>query len=137
MELVKRGVNFFLSRLFAFYIVFAGIATVVDFAVLTLLVEKAGVHYLTSAAISYLCGMITNYSLNKIYNFRNKSTRIARQFGLFAFVALIGLALNQIILYLMVDVFGVHYLAGKVVSVAIVMFWSFIGHKKITFSVLQ
>jgi putative flippase GtrA len=137
MELVRRGVNFFLTRLFALYIVFAGIATIVDFAVLTLLVEKAGMHYLTSAAISYLCGMTINFSLNKFFNFRNKSTRVAHQFGLFAFVALIGLALNQIILYLMVDILGIYYLTGKVVSVAVVMFWSFIGHKKITFSVLK
>jgi putative flippase GtrA len=59
------------------------------------------------------------------------------QFGLFAFVAIIGLAFNQIVLYVMVDVFEVYYLIGKVVSVAIVMFWSFIGHKKITFAVLK
>lgn len=137
METLRKTTDFFLDKLFLLYIVFAGIATIVDFAVLTLLVEAFGVHYLSSAAVSYLCGMITNFSLNKVFNFKNKSKQVIGQFGLFVFVALVGLVLNQLILYLLVESLNAHYLAAKVVSVAIVMFWSFIGHKKLTFSVFK
>ena len=54
---------------------------------------------LVSSAISYCCGMLTNYTLNKIFNFKNKSKKIMHQFGLFLVVALIGLALNQLIIF--------------------------------------
>ena len=125
------------KRLFLLYLVIGGFATVVDFAVLYALTEFAGMFYLVSASISYLVGMLTNYSLNKVYNFKNKSKEVFKQFGLFAIVALIGLAINNIILYFLVQYFGVWYIAAKVVSVAVVMFWSFFGHKHITFKLLQ
>ena len=119
--------------LFFKYVFFAGIATLVDFGVLYLLTDIYKVWYFVSAIFSYLCGMITNFTLNKILNFENKSKKIFYQFGLFAFVALIGLGLNQLILFILVEKFKLWYIIGKLISVFIVMFWSFIGHKKITF----
>lgn len=124
-------------RLFLGYIVCAGIATVVDFLFLYALTEFFGLHYLISAAIAYVFGMTTNYTLNKIYNFKNKSSEVKKQFLLFIFVALIGLGLNQIILYILVERFGLWYIFAKAVGVLIVMIWSFYGHKKITFNLLQ
>ena len=137
MGTIKRVIDFFYEKLFAFYIVFAGIATVVDFAVLAGLVELASLNYLYASAISYLCGMITNFTLNKFLNFKNKSKEVFTQFLLFIIVALIGLGLNQLILYVSVDLIGIHYLVAKIISVGIVMFWSFFGHKKLTFALLQ
>ncbi|HQJ05427.1 MAG TPA: GtrA family protein, partial [Spirochaetota bacterium] len=71
-----------------------------------------------------------------------------RQFLLFSIVALIGLGLNNLILYLLVDVVKTHIniapqydeiwlFFAKCVSVFIVMFWSFLGHKKLTFNLLK
>ena len=120
-------------KLFIFYVFFAGIASVVDVSILFVLTEYAGFHYLISSALSYLAGMITNYSLNKFLTFKNYDKRIARQFSLFVMVALVGLALNQLFLYIMVEHFGMWYILAKLISICLVGFWSFFGHKKITF----
>lgn len=124
-------------RLFLRYVVFAGFATLVDLGILFALTEWAGLWYFYSAAISYIVGMLTNYTLNKYLNFKNKSKKIIQQFGLFALVALVGLGFNQLILYFLVEAVGLWYMLAKCLAVLAVMFWSFYGHKKLTFRVFS
>jgi len=126
-----------LDTQFPLYILFAGMATAFDFLLLFVFTETFGIWYFLSAVFSYLGGMIVNFSLNKWLNFNNRSQRIFSQFGLFASVALVGLALNQTILYFLVESFHWHYLIAKAISVLIVMWWSFWGHKHVTFAWLQ
>jgi len=124
-------------KLFVGYVILAGFATLVDLGLLYSLTEFFHIWYFYSAAFSYFVGMITNYSLNKYLNFRNKSKKIIPQFGLFATVALIGLGLNQLILYLLVEFAKLWYMFAKFIAIFIVMGWSFYGHKKLTFRVFR
>jgi len=119
------------------YVMCAGIATLVDMGLLFLFTEYLDVWYLYSAALSYLAGMFANFTLNKYLNFRNRSARVAAQFGLFAGVALVGLAFNQIILYLLVTLAGIWYMTAKVITVCLVLLWSFYGHKRLTFGLIK
>ena len=124
-------------RLLIGYVFFAGIATIADIGLLFILTEFFNVWYFYSAAISYSVGMVGNYSLNKYFNFKNKSNKIIQQFGLFVFIALIGLILNQLILYLLVEFASLWYISAKIISLFIVLIWSFYGHKKLTFKVFS
>lgn len=81
--------------------------------------------------------MITNFILNKKFNFANRSKKVVRQFSVFALVALVGLGLNQLIIYSLVEFSGLWYMYAKVVSVMIVMIYSFVGHKKFTFKIFK
>jgi putative flippase GtrA len=121
-------------KLFMGYTVCAGIATVVDVGILYILSEKIGMWYFYAALISYLAGMMTNFSLNREFNFKNKTKKIPHQFSLFATVALVGLVLNQMILTLLVEKYQLWVVYAKGIAVLVVMLWSFYGHKKITFS---
>ncbi|MDO8528985.1 MAG: GtrA family protein [Nanoarchaeota archaeon] len=124
-------------RLFLGYVLFGGIAALVDLGGLYILTEFAGINYLISAVFSYIGGMITNYSLNKVFNFKNKSKKIAKQFGLFTLVALIGLGLNQLILWILVELAGIWYIWAKIISISLIMVWNFFGHKKLTFGLIK
>lgn len=124
-------------RRFLSYLFFAGFATLVDMGLLFLLTEYVGIWYFYSALISNICGMVTNFTLNKVLNFRNRSRKVLRQFGLFAAVALVGLGLNQLIIFVLVEFFGIWYLLAKLVAVFTVVFWSYFGHKRLTFSLLK
>lgn len=114
------------------YAIFAGIATIIDFSILYLLTES-GMYYLWSATISYIVGMITNFSLNKRYAFKNKSKKIIKQFSKFSVIAIAGLLINELILLVLVSKFKVMYLIAKIISVILVGVLSFFGHKRITF----
>ncbi|HQJ06842.1 MAG TPA: GtrA family protein, partial [Spirochaetota bacterium] len=73
-----------ISMLFILYVALAGVATIVDFTVLFIMTSVFNIWYLLSATISYFCGMLTNFTLNKIFNFKNKSKLVFRQFLLFS-----------------------------------------------------
>jgi len=124
-------------KLFIRYVIFAGFATLVDLGLLYSLTEFLHIWYFYSAIFSYFIGMITNYLLNKYLNFRNISKQIIPQFGLFAAVALVGLGLNQLILYYLVEFVKLWYMMAKIIAIFIVMFWSFYGHKKLTFNIFK
>ncbi len=126
-----------LARQLSLYVVFAGVATAVDMAALYALTEWLGVYYLASVAIAYLLGMATNYSLNKTLTFGNRSRRVAAQFGVFILVALGGLGINLIVIYLLVEHAHLWYMYAKVIAIAVALFWSFFGHKHITFGLIR
>ena len=137
MKLSLAKLNYSEVKLFGGYVIFAGIATLVDLGLLYSLTTLIGLHYFISSALAYTFGMITNYSLNKVFNFKNKNKKIAQQFGLFVFVALIGLCLNQLIIWLLVEFVKLWFMFAKLISIIIVMLWSFYGHKKLTFGILK
>jgi len=80
---------------------------------------------------------VVNYSTNKYLNFKNQNRRIFTQFSIFATVALIGLALNQIIIYSLVEYADIWYMLAKAIALVTVVFWSFYGHRRFSFGVLK
>ena len=124
-------------QLFFGYVFFASFATLTDLTLLYTLTELVNVWYFYSALISYSTGILVNYSMNKYLNFKNESKQILPQLGVFIVVALIGLALNQMIMYLLVEYTGLWYMIAKLISISIVVFWSFTGHRKLTFNLFK
>ncbi len=124
-------------RLFMGYVLFAGFATLVDLGLLYSLTEFFHVWYFYSAAFAYFMGMVTNYLLNKYFNFKNRNKQIVMQFGLFATVALVGLGINQFLLYSLVEFAKFWYISAKIIAIFIGLLWSFYGHKKLTFSIFR
>lgn len=117
------------------YAVVGGIAFVVDYGSLYLLTELAGLNHLVSAAIAFILGLATNYLLSISWVFRNsRRMRGAVEFSVFALVGIVGLGLNEAIIWLGTDVLGLHYMLSKVASTAIVFFWNFFGRKFLLFS---
>ncbi len=117
------------------YVVVGGVAFVVDWGLLALLTECAGLYYLVSATISFIAGLAMNYALSTTWVFgcgtmQNKWA----EFAVFALIGIVGLVLNNVFLWLFTDVVGVHYLISKVVVAAVVMLWNFFARKFILFN---
>lgn len=112
------------------YTIVGGIAFVVDFGLLWLLTDHAGIPYLVSGCISFIAGLILNYTLSSIWVFGH-STQMSRkaEFLIFAIIGEVGLALNAGLLFLFSDVCGIHYLISKIISTIIVFVWNFTGRR--------
>jgi putative flippase GtrA len=106
-----------------------------DFGVLALLTEVAGLYYLVSAGISFVAGTTLSYALSVAFIFalrRHASAWI--EYALFVLVGVVGLGLNEVLLWVGADVLGVHYLISKIIAASLVFFWNFTARKLLLFS---
>jgi dolichol-phosphate mannosyltransferase len=110
-------------------------STLIDIGLLYVFTEYAGLWYIYSATISYTCGMVVNFLLNKYLNFRDTNQHYLRQFLFFALVSMSSLALTLGVLYLAVEICSINYLLGKILAVIIAFFWNYLGQSRITFHV--
>lgn len=96
------------------------------------LVDFAAVPAVPASAAGALLGAWINYCLNYRYTFasgaphRDSAPR-------FAAIAAVGLILNTLLMWLGVDVVGVHYLLAQVATTGLVLIWSFAGNRYWTF----
>jgi putative flippase GtrA len=106
-----------------------------DFGVLVFLTEVVKLHYLLSAAVSFTLGTTMSYALSILFIFdlRRFSSR-ALEYGVFVLVGVIGLALNELLLWVLTDKVGIYYLVSKIVAASLVFFWNFGARKLILFS---
>jgi dolichol-phosphate mannosyltransferase len=110
-------------------------STLIDIGFLYVFTGYAGLWYIYSATVSYSCGMVVNFILNKYLNFRDTSWQYLRQFFFFVLVSMSSLALTLGVLYLAVEVSSINYLIGKILAVIIAFFWNYLGQSRITFHV--
>ena len=96
----------------------SGIGLAVDLGLLWILVEHAGWHYLLAATASFTAGTAVVYLFSVSLIFRHRRVKDRRlEFGLFALIGVLGVLVNLAVLKTAVDVFGVHYLIGKLASI--------------------
>jgi putative flippase GtrA len=102
------------------YFVASAAALVVDYAVLVGATELFRIHYLVSAALGFAGGLLVNYLLSVTWVFRERrlANRWAEAAG-FAAVGLLGLALNEGLMALFVEGFGLAYAVAKIPATGI------------------
>lgn len=111
------------------------IAFAADYGSLYVLTEVAGWQYLLSAAISFLIGLIVNYTLSNLFVFKAHSLNShTAEFIIFALIGVIGLGLNEGIMYVLTDIVGWYYMVSKLISTGVVFFWNFFARKLTLYS---
>ncbi len=119
---------------FVRYFFVGSFAFVVDFGLLYILTEYAGLHYLLSATLSFISGLLVNYIISCIWVFSNsKFKNRLVEFLFFAAIGVVGLLLNDALIWLFTDCIGTHYMFSKIVAAAIVYLWNFFARKYLVF----
>lgn len=116
------------------YLVVSGASLALDFAALWALTELASLHYLASAALSYAAGLVLNYYLSRLWVFHSSKLKSqAAEFSIFALIGVVGLGVNELILWASVGLLGLHYLVGRGVSAIIGYAWKYVARKWLLF----
>lgn len=117
------------------YTFVGGFAFVIDFGTLFILTNYLNIYYLLSAAIAFLIGLTINYSLSIRWVFVKRNIRNRKaEFLLFMFIGIIGLALNELFIWIFTDVALMHYLISKIFTTIIVYLWNFFARKFMLFN---
>jgi len=107
-----------------------GVAFVADYASLYAFTEWLGVQYLVSAAFAFIIGLTVNYILSNLIVFAtHRLDNRWLEFAIFAIIGVIGLGLNELIMYCACELIGLHYMVAKLLSTALVFFWNFFARK--------
>ena len=119
-----------ISQFMRFGIVGA-IAFVIDFGLTVGLTELFSLHYLISATIGFSISVIFNYIASMRFVFTHKEDMSkTREFIIFLVLTLIGLGINNALMYSCVEWIHIHYIVAKIIATAVVMLWNFITRKK-------
>lgn len=122
-----------MARLLRFGCVGA-LATAVQYAALLVLVRGVGFDPVLASSIGFCLSLGLNYALNYRFTFRSNQRHHATV-SRFASLAAIGFLLNTVIVTLLADLAGIHYVVAQLVATAAVFAWNFLGNEYWTFRV--
>ena len=101
----------------------------IDYGIMVFLTEIASVHYLLSSGISFTVSVIVNYILSLTYVFETENGNRVKEFVVFVALSVIGLGINQLLMWFCVDILGIFYMISKIGATAVVMVYNFVTRK--------
>ena len=113
------------------FIVVGGIATIIDFVYLYIFKEFLNFNVILANTLSFIISVTYNYIASITWVFdvnKNKNKNI--QFIIFIIFSVVGLIINNVILYILTDKLNIYYLISKVIATLIVMVFNFVTRKK-------
>ena len=106
---------------------------VVDFFVTWLCKEKMGINKYVANAIGFSLAVINNFLLNRYWTFEDNMQPAAEQFLKFALIALVGLAINSFLLFVILKYIKINFYVTKLLVIGLVFFWNFFMNYLFTF----
>jgi len=123
----------FLFKFVKFCIVgFTGVF--VDFGITYFFKEVVKVQKYYANAIGFSTAATTNYFLNRLWTFHSKNPDIAGEFSRFFMIALIGLGLSSLIIYIFSGRLKWNFYLAKLIATIIVTLWNFLINAYFTFA---
>ncbi len=103
----------------------------IDFGVMVACTELLHIDPVISAAISFVVSVVFNYLASMRYVFKHRDDMSpAKEFIIFVVLSVIGLGINELIMWLGVNVLHLHYMLTKIFATGVVMVWNFVSRKK-------
>lgn len=119
-----------LAQLAKFGVVGA-LATFIDFVVLIALTELGGWDPVLSAAVSFVVSVVFNYVASMRFVFtRREDLGRAEELVIFVALSVVGLLINEALMWLGTSALSLNYVLVKVVATALVMLWNFCSRKR-------
>lgn len=104
---------------FVRYAIVGVVATVVYLGLVIGLVEVAGVDPIVASGGSFVVILIGSYFANHYWTFGSPRQHV-HSLPRYVIVSMLGLGLNVVIMYVVVDVFGWWYLVGQLVVILVI-----------------
>lgn len=105
----------------------------VDYIFMVFLTENSafGLDYFQASAFSYTISVFVNYILSMKYVFHGRDDMgKVKEASIFFMLSLVGLFLNQMMMWVAVELLHIYYVAAKLLSTLLVTNYNYISRKK-------
>ena len=106
---------------------------IVDFGVTWLCKEKLRWNKYLSNSLGFILAATNNYIWNRLWTFQSESQAVAREYISFVVIAVIGLDLNNLIIYLLHERLHLNFYLSKLIAIGCVTLWNFSMNYVFTF----
>ena len=106
---------------------------VVDFGFTWLSKEKARIQKYVSNAIGFTFAASSNYFLNRWWTFHSNNPELAIEYSRFLFFSVIGLGMNTMVIWFLVNKRNNNFYISKLFAIGIVTVWNFFVNLMFTF----
>jgi putative flippase GtrA len=122
----------FIGKFLKFCIVgFSGM--IVDFGTTWLLKEKIKVNKYIANSTGFILAASSNYLFNRFWTFHSGNPRIGSEYVSFILISMVGLAINNLIIFLFNEKMKINFYLSKLFAVGVVTIWNFFMNYMITF----
>ena len=102
-----------------------GSGVVVDFGITYLAKEFLKLNKYVANSLGFICAATSNYILNRTWTFGSSDPDIAMQYLQFFGFSLVGLAINNLVIYLLHSRVKWNFYVVKLIATGVVTFWNF------------
>lgn len=116
------------------YFFVGGAAAVVDISLFSIFASYLGWPWVPVSIATFILATLTNYFLSIQFVFESgaRHKKHVEVFGVFI-VSGLALLVNQLVLYLAIEMLGWHLIFSKIVATGAVFFWNYYGRSKFVF----
>ncbi|HRX59041.1 MAG TPA: GtrA family protein [Eubacteriales bacterium] len=100
-----------------------------DYAVLLMLKEWLGLHYLLAVPIAFLVGVGVNYLVGVLFVFCRGNWSRGLELSLFLLISLLALAVTELSMYLLTDALGIDYRISRIVAGVVTYLFNFFSRR--------
>jgi len=104
-----------------------------DFGTTWLLKEKAKVNKYIANSIGFVLAATSNYFFNRVWTFHSHNQQVVTEYFSFIGISLIGLGLNNLIIYLLTEKLKLNFYLSKLFAIVVVTIWNFVLNYLFTF----
>lgn len=120
-------------KFFKFGVV-GGSGVVVDFSITYALKEWLHLNKYMANSIGFVCAATSNYFLNRVWTFGSTNPNVGMEYTLFLLISMMGLGLNNLIIYLLNDRYQMNFYVSKLLAIGVVTVWNFVMNYLFTFN---
>ena len=113
-----------IERFLKFCIV-GGSGVVVDFGITYLAKEFLKLNKYVANSLGFICAATSNYILNRTWTFGSNDPDVVMQYFRFFGFSLVGLAINNLVIYLLHGRVKWNFYIVKLIATCVVTFWNF------------
>jgi putative flippase GtrA len=122
------------AKQFIKYLFIGALNFITDLSVLIFLVEVLKLNVSLAATLSYICGLVVHFNLNRYWNFKNFQRNYYQHLRTYLVATLIFYSFYIVIINIFLFA-GFYYILAKVLASGILACLTFLFNKYITFSV--